>query len=535
MAFGQQGQQGFQNPSVITANQIISIKGGFLGYNPSKAHNNLIVSMNPGPAFLDGFNNQVLPGVVNYYTAAGTPYTAIQFYQGAVNWYTATDESNWTLITQILAWQNSGNAGIWFPSWPAVGKRLWIGGVIGNPTPTFPLILVQPINAGDLILGTLLFSDSQNRWQIDSTGKQSWGDGTHAVDTDLYRILDPTSSVPVLKTDNEFNAGSLNIPSNIAGAHFGVDGNGLIYLIGPSGSPTGIRALAQVSSDTTNRWQMDANGLQSWGPGGSSAVDASLQRVLAAVMQFNNHLEINSSLFLQLVSSPPLVPSGYLGFWADTFGIGHVQNSWVIDGVNNFLQISNATSAPPTVPGGIRIVGSGANLPFMVGGSGQGWFLQAGTQQDGTGAHTVATSTFQQISGTWTIDAADASLNDIYKLELRGHGTQGSTAQALTLAAFGTGNVTINAANLPANTGFAWSFTAELFIKSTGAGGTCDLITKLEVSNGTSGIYAAAIASNRSVAINTTVGNNFVAQAAWGTITGAPTITCDENWLEKIA
>lgn len=49
--------------------------------------------------------------------------------------------------------------------------------------------------------------DSQVRWQIDATGKQGWGTGSGAVDTNLYR-----SSTDTLKTDDSFVVGSaLNV------------------------------------------------------------------------------------------------------------------------------------------------------------------------------------------------------------------------------------------------------------------------------------------------------------------------------------
>lgn len=53
--------------------------------------------------------------------------------------------------------------------------------------------------AGTLIHRSRVTGDANNRWQIDAAGVESWGDGTAAVDTNLYR-----SAADILATDDDF-------------------------------------------------------------------------------------------------------------------------------------------------------------------------------------------------------------------------------------------------------------------------------------------------------------------------------------------
>lgn len=62
----------------------------------------------------------------------------------------------------------------------------------------------------DVALRTRITGDAANRWQTLADGRQSWGDGTTAVDTNLYR-----NAADVLKTDDSLVVGGTLTAANL--------------------------------------------------------------------------------------------------------------------------------------------------------------------------------------------------------------------------------------------------------------------------------------------------------------------------------
>lgn len=152
----------------------------------------------------------------------------------------------------------------------------------------------------------------------------------------------------------------------------------------------------------------------------------------------------------------------------------------------------------------------------------------------GTGS-TVTAAAMTNLSPAFTVPAYDATAGVAYRLTCWGHGTQGSTPQGITFqvltGATASATATWSSGFCGASTGFAWTFKADVLIKTAGSSGTF-----------TSGQYnivnqtnIAAAGNTPSGALNTTASWAYVIQAQWASTTGAPTITCDGGYLERIA
>jgi hypothetical protein len=69
-------------------------------------------------------------------------------------------------------------------------------------SPSQPSLRIQGQSSGDKALGFIAAGDTALRWQSDSSGKEQWGPGNAAPDTNLYR-----SAVATLATDGSFVVG----------------------------------------------------------------------------------------------------------------------------------------------------------------------------------------------------------------------------------------------------------------------------------------------------------------------------------------
>lgn len=344
---------------------------------------------------------------------------------------------------------------------------------------------------GKLAYRAAAINDTADRLAIDNTGKASWGPGNAAADTDLYR-----SAAGILKTDNEFDPNSLNVPTN-AGAHLGVDNTGLLYLIGSSANQG--RALTQIVGDTNNRWQIDDLGKQQWGPG-NAATDTTLYR------QANSELKTDGQFDASILFAA------------------------------SKLALANQGSAPAAAAGDTLMVGSNADLMFTVGANGTTGFNQA--SQASTTTHTVTQATQTALSDAWTIPAGSLTAQAVYELHAFGHGQQGSTQQGLTVAIVVGSQLfttTFAAGTLGISQLFRWRAVLRFAVVTAGAGGT--LVGELDMLVSAANVPATPNLweSGGTQAINTTVANTFELTAAWTSTTGGPTITCDANYIKKVA
>ncbi|MFC5799113.1 hypothetical protein [Streptomyces formicae] len=106
--------------------------------------------------------------------------------------------------------------------------------------------------ATDSQLEARVTGDANARWFMRADGQMSWGPGSTAVDTVLYR-----EAASTLATDDQFRSKR------------------------PSG--TDVTWISQRSADTGPRWYMTADGVATWGDG-AGAMDTNLYRQAANVL-----------------------------------------------------------------------------------------------------------------------------------------------------------------------------------------------------------------------------------------------------------
>lgn len=130
-------------------------------------------------------------------------------------------------------------------------------------------------SVGSQALETFVAGDANIRYRLWPDGKMEWGDGTLARDTNLYR-----SAADVLKTDDTLLiAGGLQVQS--AG----------IFSFGASGN-SAFRAA--VNGDAVSRITVSTAGAIQWGDGASS-VDTTLLRISAGQLQVTNRLAVTNA------------------------------------------------------------------------------------------------------------------------------------------------------------------------------------------------------------------------------------------------
>jgi hypothetical protein len=140
------------------------------------------------------------------------------------------------------------------------------------------------------VLSTNTVATGTSRFSINTDGRFDWGDGTNAVDTNLYR-----SAADTLKTDDAFLASSVQA----YGASGMIISSGGLTLSGSSSaivarsaSGSGISTfVSRVSTDTVDRFTLSADGKHSWSSG-ALASDTTLYRANADLLRTDD--EFNS-------------------------------------------------------------------------------------------------------------------------------------------------------------------------------------------------------------------------------------------------
>jgi hypothetical protein len=172
-----------------------------------------------------------------------------------------------------------------------------------------PVVLVL---AGDTstaqAIGVSVNGDATSRLGVDPTGKISWGDGTDARDTNLYR-----ASANVLKTDDSLTVQSTLGVGEAAGASikFQVsnsaagqlaqftrsstsDSSPVVALFAGDTSTSSLLALS-VSGDADNRFAIDPTGKMTWGSG-TAPRDTDLYRASTGVLETDGSLTVSGTL-----------------------------------------------------------------------------------------------------------------------------------------------------------------------------------------------------------------------------------------------
>lgn len=155
-----------------------------------------------------------------------------------------------------------------------------------------------------------------------------------------------------------------------------------------------------------------------------------------------------------------------------------------------------------------------------------------------TRAVTAATQT--QLSSQYVINANDAAIGTAYRLTTWGTGTQGSSAQTIAFRANTIGGSGLNAvtsASSFAATGasFRWWARITTLASQIGSGGTISGF--LEGALEQVGVTTGSISFNSEfdgASVNTTTNWGIEIDCAWGSTTGAPTITCKATLFERL-
>jgi hypothetical protein len=162
---------------------------------------------------------------------------------------------------------------------------------------------------------------------------------------------------------------------------------------------------------------------------------------------------------------------------------------------------------------------------------------------------TVTQATLTGLSTSYTIPGGEPVIGSAYELACGGAGTWGSTQQPLTMS-FGLNSNGIGLDRTIANTAFAasavfrWAARFAVTCVSTGAGGTWigalsgDLTeTGSNINPGTAATNTVswADAGNAATTVSTLAAIAVLLKAAWGSTTGAPTITNRWTTFRKVA
>lgn len=240
----------------------------------------------------------------------------------------------------------------------------------------------------------------------------------------------------------------------------------------------------KAAAESNNRWQVRADGQMFWG-GGSGAVDVNLYRSSSTVLKTDDNFE-----------------------------------------------------AAGTVTAAGDLISTAGQLQLNLGGSAKK------NAQPSVATGPIASTTTETVLATYTISANDATAGAVYKITAWGiastTGTPVITFRPRMGGVAGASNATIpvTAASSVANK--AWRAELYVSIVTTGASGTWSgllvLNEGISVTGATSIPNAVTRMDGSSTAlINTTIANDLVITAQWGTSSASNTWTCRGFAAERIA
>ena len=212
-------------------------------------------------------------------------------------------------------------------------------------------------------------------------------------------------------------------------------------------------------------------------------------------------------------------------------------------------QLADGAVTPNTPDSGVHLY-TANGLPAFVSGSGQTMTVP-GAQVSFFPANTVTAASLTNLAqGTYT--GGDAVTGAIYETEVWGSGTQGSTQQTLQFAVVWGGttmsSVTLGALYMSIGLTFRWRAAARVICRSTGAGATWTSLLTGELSantntlltsgsssaNATNGFIHCESLADGTTTMDSTVNQTLGVSAAWGSTTGAPTLTSQVALFKRI-
>lgn len=155
---------------------------------------------------------------------------------------------------------------------------------------------------------------------------------------------------------------------------------------------------------------------------------------------------------------------------------------------------------------------------------------------------TVTSASQTRLSSAYTIAANDAQVGTVYKLIAWGSGTQGSTAQTLSIRPNAAGGAGLNAYTIPsslASTSHVFRWHAEIVFTFPSVGSTAKPVLFMrgmvfDVTNGTTQTaFSNEYDTSGGTTIDTTSAWDLQIECAWGATTGSPTITCKGTVFER--
>jgi len=193
----------------------------------------------------------------------------------------------------------------------------------------------------------IVTGDTFDRFRIYADGKEEWGPGNAARDTNLYR-----SAVGTLKTDNSITVAGSILPL------------GKVSSVEATASTVALES--KVTGDANTRWHVQADGKTFWGSG-SATEDLSFQRSAAGIGQLTGSMSVAPTA-TNVDGLDVNLPTGTTGDLADFMVNGVSQAVFDNGGILRVYQNNTPLSYTPVLSGG-----GSATFSSTV-----GWFYRIG-------------------------------------------------------------------------------------------------------------------------------------------------------------
>lgn len=282
-----------------------------------------------------------------------------------------------------------------------------------------------------------------------------------------------------------------------------------------------------LTTDTTNRVQIDSNGKIQWGPGGSTAVDTDLYRSGADTLTTDGAFDVGNGL---TVTAAGASVTG--GTTTDTLtATGNAT-------LESYVLLPTVKAAPAAPATGLTLWCNTNDRLAVIPAAGNSANVSEtyGTQQ---GGNTNNTTSLNSLTNSYAIDANDAVAGTVYRLTCGGHGTQATGSPAnltFQLFAFGVawGN-SVDNGGVTAGSGFHWRFQGDLIIGTPSVSGPASFFGTMVISQASASAVGHSTAMDTQTTNTNTVASTTIAfQAGWSTTTGSPTIVCTGALLERL-
>jgi hypothetical protein len=155
-------------------------------------------------------------------------------------------------------------------------------------------------------------------------------------------------------------------------------------------------------------------------------------------------------------------------------------------------------------------------------------------------SRSVTAASETQLSSQYTIAANDAAVGTAYRLSCWGTGTQGSSPQSIsfranTIGGSGLNAVTTGSGFASASAQFRWWAEMICLASAIGSGGTITgflrgAVEQISVTTGSVAFNSEWDGNS----VNTAANWGIEIDCAWGSTSGAPTITCKGTLFERV-